>query len=50
MANMEAVKVPGRKTIVTTARVFMDVESRWVAKARVFESLAISRVERVSFW
>ena len=38
MENNAATKVPGRNTTVTAAKVFIAVESSFVAEARVRES------------
>jgi hypothetical protein len=46
--KMEATAVPGRKTIVTTARLFMASESTFAAMPRAVDSFASSNVRSVS--
>lgn len=48
MENSAATNVPGRKTTVTAAKVFIAVESSLVAEARVRESWATEILSRVS--
>ena len=50
MENKAATKVPGRKSTVTAASVFMAVESSLLAEAMVRESCATEMESWVSFW
>jgi len=50
MEKSEATKVPGRKSIVTIASVFMAEESLFEYMAIILVSLASSRLTRASLW